>query len=108
MLRRNRNDIGDVQTRSLTLHHDLLAELERRTLMRDDRNMSALIEEEVTESIKKGYKIEAVPIRRKRGTFPAKKTFTFTHKFWNQIIKSGNASLYIEKLLSEKYSITLD
>lgn len=88
------------KTISLTLDEDLMKALKTEVSKTEDRNYSQFIENAV-----KGAKKIEVPKRRKFGTFPVKKTFTFTEDFVKKIKTSGNMSLYIEEVLSKKFQL---
>lgn len=88
------------KTISLTLDEDLVKMLKAKVDETDDKNTSRFIEETVM-----GAKVSKMPVRRKFKSFPIKKTFTFTEKFVNEIKRSGNMSLFVEEVLTEKFNL---
>lgn len=94
------NEDERYKTTSLTLEKKVIDFIEKKVNKTEDKNMSRFIEENVS-----GHKIIEMPKRRKFKSFPIKKTFTFTEKFVEKIKKSGNISLFIEKILKKKFKI---
>ncbi len=89
------------KTKSLTLEKKVVHFLDNEVKKTEDKNMSKFIEE----NVKITKKIPVMPKRRKFGTFPIKKTFTFTEDFVKAIEVSGNATLFIEESLIKKFNI---
>lgn len=85
---------------SLTLDKNLIDFLYKEINNFEDKNMSQFIEENL-----KDYSLIKTPKRRKFGTFPIKKTFTFSVGFVKEIKKSGNMSLFVEEKLIEKFNL---
>lgn len=103
---RERAKIGEMySTTSLTIGKDTVEFLEKELAKKENRNMSKFVEEIVTEELEKGKKITIENKNRKPGTFPIKKTFTFTSKFYSNIKKAGNSSLFVETILKNKFNL---
>lgn len=90
----------EYKTISLTLDSKLINFIETEILETEDNNMSKFIEDNL-----ENCSFHEMPKRRKSGTFPIKKTFTFTKKFVEMIKKSGNMSLFVEERLIEKFDL---
>lgn len=87
-------------TTSLTLDTNLVEFIEKEMALREEKNMSKFIEENVNTGDK--FDIEK---KRKQKTFPVKKTFTFTKDFVEKIKPSGNMSLFIESSLIKTFEL---
>ena len=86
------------KTVSLKFNKDTYQRLEKAVSHSSLKNMSHYIEETLSSEKPEDLTSE----RRKYGTIPVKKTFTFTEDFFNKIKQSGNMSLYVENAI-QKY-----
>ena len=87
-------------TISLTIEKDVMRKIEKAVSKTSEKNWSQYIEVAMTDA-----RVEEMPKRRKFGTYPDKKTFTFSEDFVKKIKKSGNMSLFIEDFFAKKFKI---
>jgi len=80
---------------SLKFSKQTLSLLEKATSKTEEKNLSATLEQIVSEN-----PVKEKVLRRKRNSDLLKKNFTFTENFYQTLKKSGNMSLYVEQSLS--------
>lgn len=80
------------KTVSLKFEKETIEKLQKAVELHDHKNLSTFIEE----SIENDDVYDASVERRKYGSNPIKKTFTFTEEFYNKIKQSGNMSNFVE------------
>lgn len=107
--KRYRPSDAKYETVSLTLGAPLVQALEKAVEFEPDKNASRFIEESISSLMKKTKIIELKDdISRSSfyGSFPQKKTFTFSKDFIGMMKASGNMSFFVRSALVQILKIT--
>ena len=103
--KRHRNNTGEeFQTISLKLDEKVLENLTAKVAETEDKNMSRFIEETMLSAME-AFKID-IPKRREYGSYPVKKTFTFSKNFITEVKKRNtNVSFFVDSMLAKAFNL---